>query len=763
MSKATRRRGAKPRSRKKPARDAAAGRRRAPAAPAEHGRREPPGDAPRISASGRAAELGGPQRALRLVLTALVLLGVVASQTGAAHLWGISHWAYVPLPWQILLPLLAVVCIWTPIGERVGRVLRAPIAGALFRRRWVAYGVLPLVGVALLWISRSRLHCYGDGWLLGELVARGAPFHGFDFVDYHLHARLLGWLGLSGEAQAFQLFAVMSTIAGGFYIAGSAWASRALTDDSGGRVLLFALLLFFAPVEMFMGYAECYSYLALFMMLFVVTLAAHYAGRVSATWPALAFGGGVTFHLDALFLAPLLVPILFWPPEHAAPDLRRRLAQVLLPILALFALAVAFLLLDGYTRALIELDFFKMRAGQRLLERWSGAHGLLDWRHWRDVLNLLLLFAPVAVAMLACGLPWRAIARRRRAVPRRIWIFAGGALWLTLLIALIHMKLGIARDWDLFAAPAVVYVLAGVLVWMQRSGGRIPARVVGMATVTSIVLTVPWFWINADAERALTRFEEAIADQPRFARAYAHEEIGKYFRKQAEAASDAQRKTELIERALAEYRHTVEIFPSNPRFHGVLGALLFNSGDHAAAFDVFQRVYEVDSTYALGLEMLALLHAEREQWRPALRYSRKLAGDPREKARSAAVHGLVAEQLGLHREAIDAYTRALTKDQNRPDLLERLAGLGMRTGDHALAERAFRAALRLQPTDSARVGLAAAIWSDLRERPEQWRTPEGRQRLQEALGAIEAVETAGRANQNVRQWGEEIREALEGG
>lgn len=695
--------------------------------------------------------------ALRLVLTGLLLLAALAGFVGRPHLWGINHFAYLPLLLRILLPLLGLACIWTAAGRWFGQLLRERVATLLFERRWVAYGVLPLLGIGALWLLRSRLHCYGDGWLLGELVARGAPFHGFDFVDYHLHARLFGLLGLSSESGAFGLFTVMSTIAGGFYLAGAAWASRSLSADPGGRILLYALLLLFAPIQMFMGYVECYSLLAVFMLLFVAALAAHYRGRLTATWPALAFGGGLAFHLDALFLAPLLVPLVLWPPENSRGGLGRRFGRVLIPILAVFAVAVLLLVLEGYNRTLFELDFFKMRAGQRLLVRLTGEHGLLGWRHWRDVLNLLLLLAPVPLAMILAGLRRAGAAR----CPREIWVFAGGCLWLTLLLATIHMKLGVARDWDLFAAPAVIYVLTGYLTWLHLAGGRFPRQMIGMLVATAAILTLPWFWVNAGAERSLRRFEDAIGDQPDFARAYAHEEIGKHFRKQAEAETDEERKAELVDRALEEYCRTVEIFPSNPRFHGVRGALEFNSGDHAAAFESFRRVYEVDSTYPLGLEMLALLHAEREEWEEALPYSRKLAGNSREKPRSAAVHGLVAEQLGLDREAIDAYTRTLAKDQSRSDLLERIGGLGMRAGDHALAERAFRGVVRGQPTESARVGLVAAIWSALRGSPEQWQTADGRGRLEEAARIVEELIAEGRANRNIRQWGEEIQAALD--
>jgi tetratricopeptide (TPR) repeat protein len=238
---------------------------------------------------------------------------------------------------------------------------------------------------------------------------------------------------------------------------------------------------------------------------------------------------------------------------------------------------------------------------------------------------------------------------------------------------------------------------------------------------------------------------------PKFSRAYAHEEIGKYFRKK-----------DMTPEALEEYRICVETFPGNPRFHGVLGALEYNSGDHEAAFETFRRAYGVDSTYALALEMLAQLYGEKRDFESALIYSRKLAGQPREKARAAIVHAAVAEKLGLTREAIDAYTRAMTKDRTRVDLLERIGALLFVTEDYREAERAFRGALSKKPTTSAQIGLVAALWEPLRRDPARRGTPQAQARLKEALGLIDDLLAQGETGRDLSRWREDIRAALAG-
>lgn len=697
-----------------------------------------------------------PPQGVRLALSGLVVLQALAGAIGGPHLWGLHALAFLPVLLRIVWPLLALFVIWSPIAGRAGALIVRGL-DAMLARRWAAYGIVPVAGMGIFWLLRCGNHFLGDGWLLGELVGRKLTFHGFDFNDYHLHARMFMWLGLDSEAQAFRLFEVMSVIAGGFYLAAAGWSARAVGSNAGERALIYGLLIFFTPLQIFMGYAETYSFLAVFMLLFLAALAAYYRGRLSIFWAALAFGGGLAFHLDALFLAPLLLAPLFWPAEGDRTPLARRISSIAFPVVALFAIAVLAMLLDGYNRQWFELDFVKTRTGQRLLVPLGGEHGLFSWRHWRDVLNLVLLLAPVPLALLALAVPR---LRRLRAWPREVVIFIGGALWITVILALIHMKLGIARDWDLFAAQAAIYVFAAFLVWSRMQTGveatsqpsgasRTNVAFVGRVILAAAFLALPYFLVNSSDARSLARFRAAIDDQPDFARAYGHEEIGKYFRKQDQT-----------QEALAEYQTCIDIFPSNPRFHAVLAALQYNSGDHDAALGTFQRVYEVDSTYALGLEMLAVIYSEKENWERALFFSRKLAGDPREKARSAAIHGLAAEKLGLRGEAIDAYVRCATKDNTRLDLLERAGALALLEGDQRLAQALFRTVVEKHPTDTSRIGLIAALWQPLRQRPDSWRVADTRAQIQEALALAEDVLSRSPTNIDLIRWRYELRAAL---
>lgn len=640
---------------------------------------------------------------LRIFLSLLLLLQALASFFPGPLFWGVNHLAYAPALLRILWPLFGLLLIWTSAGVAFGRWLTDRVAPFLLGHRLAAYVAAPIAGALLFWFLRCKTYFLGDGWLLGEMVTIGIRFSGFNFIHYHLVAKLFSTLTSPVEADAFRLFAGTSIVAGVLYLIAAAWSARGLSKDNGERILLYLLLVFFAPVEMFMGYVECYSILMVFMLLFASTIALHYIRRLPIWVPAAAFGLGLIFHLDALFMAPLLVALVLWPAVHSPRSVWKRLGLVLLPIIAAVALAIGFYLLEGYNHSNFETDFVKSRQTQRLLVTLLGSHGFLSWGHWKDILNLLLLVAPVPLSMLLATVSRRkAVVAESKAtssadltrkseltvstgltrgsgvttstgqsVPsgyRALITLLVGSLWLTALMSLVNMKLGIARDWDLFAAQTPIFVLASYVALSRMTRGRPSFRLVGIVVIAAIFLSLPWFLLNASETRSVQRFKDMIADQPAFSQAYAHEELGKYYRKRG-----------MVQPALEEYKTAARLFPDNARFYGVLGGVQYNYGLRDDAVQSFRRALQADSTYATALRTMAHIFFERSETEEALTYSRTLARGERERADDAALHGAIAEKLGLNDEAVKAYEKAITKDPQLTELRERLDVLKEKT------------------------------------------------------------------------------------
>ena len=703
----------------------------------------------------------GGSIALRMALTLLILLQGVAGFLPGPELWGLNHLAYVSVTWRLIWPALGLTLIWLPIGGRVSRWLVAGFGG-LLERRWLAYGLLPLAGLVFLWLARGRTHFLGDGYLLADLIGEGDAFHGFDFLAYHLHFKLYGWLGLEGTDAAQQLFAYLSVVTGAGYVAAAAWSARCLASERSDRAVVFGLLTCSATVLMFMGYVECYAALTVCLLLFFTSLVRHWRGEVSLWVPSATLAAGLVFHLNAMLVAPLLAVPLFRPPPGAAASAFKRLIAVLAPILCALVLVAGIYLLSGYDRAQLTSDFVTPRQTENLLTPWQGERGLLNWHHWKNLLNLLLLLAPVPLAALLVPrgdnrMPPRGgnleIAGVAAATHER-HLLLGGVIWIVLLMALLHLKLGMVRDWDLFAPFTSLLILAAASVMgdhrFSPGTGRSRSRPAGWMVATAFCLALPWFWVNAGTDRSVARFREVTTDLPAYPRALAHENLGTHFRRLGDHGQ-----------AEREYAACTRILPDNPRFHLLRGQAQLGAGNPGAAIVSFTSALAADSTYASARMLLVRAYLASQNHTQALHHARLLAGLPAEDAEAAALHGAVAERLELWDEAVAAYTRAIRKDPDRADLMERIGGLELQRGHFDNAAYSFRKALERDPAlPSARLGLAEALWLPHARKSDPASDPAARAELQEALSILDSLITAGQADEAVQQMRLRVSEDL---
>ncbi len=678
-------------------------------------------------------------------------------------LWGVNQLAYAPRWVGLLLPAFGIVTLWFPVSAplalTLGRLMVKHGAGVSLDRRLTAYVLAPAVGAVIFWIARCKVYFLGDGWLHGEMVSRGLRFHGFDFLTYNLVSRLFATLRQPAEADAFRMFAYVSVVSGALYLAAAAWSVRRLSNDRALRILLYGLLIFLGSTQVFMGYVECYSILTVFMLLFVALLVGHYRNGLPIWAPGVAFGLGLMFHLDALFLAPLLVLPLAWPVRQSRVTFIRRAVFLLGPIAAALGLAAAVLALQGYSRTTFHSDFVLWRPGSAFLVPLGGRDGLLSWRHWKDVLNLLLVLAPVPLVMVVLAAVTTR-AGRRLAGPgnageqdRRLFMLLLVAnLWLLILISTLHMKQGMARDWDLFAAHAVLLVLTAWFAWSKLVSGRLREELIGAAVITAILLSVPWFWLNAGEARSVRWFEEITVGFPSYEKAYAYEELGKYYRNAGKPAE-----------ALREYQRSFETFPGHGRFGAALGTFQYSEGMKEEALGTFQQVLSVDSTQRVALELSARICYERGDYDEMLLFARKLAGVGREGPRAAAIHGAAAETLGLFDEALASYERALTGYPANVELLCRIGRVHLEKGDFARAEQVFESALRLQPSSvPARIGLANAVWQQIARNRAAWAQPAAQERINLVYRTLTRLLSEGNADEKTVALRDEVRKALTG-
>ena len=720
------------------------------------------GARPGAAAPDSAASLGHDESSalllLRFLFSVLLVLQAVASFLPGPAFWSLNFLAYAPRWVGIAWPAAGILILWlpakTPACRGLGRFIVKQGSGLVLNRRLTAYVLAPVAGAVIFWLVRCKVYFLGDGWLQGEMISRGLRFHGFDFLTYNFVARLFATLPRPVEADALRMFAYVSVVSGALYLAAAAWTARNLSRDRALRVLLYGLLVFLGSTQVFMGYAECYPVLTVFMLLFVALLIGHYRNGLPLWAPGAAYGLGLMFHLDALFVAPLLILPLAWPARGSRVSLLRRLLLLAGPIAAALLLAVGILVLQGYNRQVFHSDFVLWRPGSHFLVPIGGPDGLMSWRHWKDVLNLLLLLAPVSAAMLVSATvpllrrKWLAGDPDRRVLK----LLLAANLWLLVVMSTLHMKQGMARDWDLFAAHAALIVLTAWVAWSRFVSGRLREELVGAVVLTAFLLSVPWFWLNSGEARSVRWFEDITPGFPAYEKAYAYEELGKYYRDSGKSAE-----------ALREYQRSFATFPGHGRFGAALGTFQYMEGMKDDALRTFKQVLAVDSTQRAALELTARIYAERGEEEAALGYARRLERAGPESPRAAAVHGAAADTAGLFDEALASYERALAGYPSSVELMCRIGRVQLKRGDFAGAEQAFQSALRIQPSSvPARLGLATALWEPIARNWASLDEPATRERITRVYRTLTQLMTEGRADAKTLAWREEVLKALRG-
>lgn len=635
-------------------------------------------------------------------------------------LWGLNHLAYLPLPLAAvaLWPIFILLLIWTPLAGHLGNWLVRRVEPLILGNKLLTYLVFPLLGMGLAWICRTHTPLLGDGMLVSAMISQGSLFHGFDWTAYHGHASLAVWFGLSDLLPVFKLLTVSSIITGGAYLMAVFWATRRLHRQPGDAVLLCGLLIPAAPLLLFFGYAECYAQMAVCLLVCGTYLLLYLEGRAPLNRGTIWFGFALFWHLNALLMAPLILAVALWPAP-AQESLGRRCWAFLWPPMVAIFVALGLQFNAGQDATTLIDDFLGSHQGWHFFNRVTGPRGLTDPRLGKDLLNLLLLLVPVSAALL--------LALRPCQLPKPARQLMIAPFWVLLVAILLHLKLGVVRDWDLLAGSTILISLVAFTSWQQcpaRNG--LTAALAGSVFVAGLGLTAPWIALNAVESATLDRLPSVTADLPPYPLALAWEDLGRWHREHDD-----------LNQTLQAYRQACRACPQHPRYHLLCGQLEHLRGQNAQAIPSLRRALELEPDLLMARKTLLQCLMDCERYQEALPQARRLAGTEVDDAGVAATHGMLAESADLTEEAVKAYVRAIQFDGSRLDLMTRVGALELASGRLDRSEYAFRKVLdHDQGSALARLGLAQTLWEQ-----SQVEAGDQRQRYREILTLLKGLDS----------------------
>jgi len=586
-----------------------------------------------------------------LGLILLGLLPVVGRFASPTLAWGFHLTGYLP-PGAWIVSIAGWGLLFVPPWRRlVEQLLYDRLGGALFgpsaKRAWLpALGIAVVTG-ATFWLLSTPTHLLGDGVLVGEMVGYGAKFRATDGMDYLLHrlAREAIWPGNDIEA-AYRLYAWGSHLAGLLGVLAAIFLLRRCRLPVPTRVLLLLLWLLSASMLLYCGYVESYGFLSVALLGFVWSGAMAQRGEVPPWVPGVCFGLALFLHSTAL----LALPALIWLAVRPGPAKTARgcwalgllLPATLLPLAAVLAHAAL-----GFDAAWLQREFLDNSNQHSLLVALSGDHSLLSAVHWKDVANWILLVVPVPAWLILS----RSGTLRRHAREPELAFLLVQAACLGIALILVDRKLGSARDWDFFAPHVAGLGWIAVRLWepertaRSRTGPWPDLRFA--APWVALLIAWPWFAVNASRATALQRFTEIRADFAPYQRAYATQDLAKYYRDGGDP-----------ERSVLLYEESVRIFPHNARFRALLGTNYITLGRIDEAQRQFDEALKIDPGYWVVFDMRAKLALQRQDYATALDLYRRQTLRERYKPEVWAGLGYAAFQMRNLEEARGAFLRA---------------------------------------------------------------------------------------------------------
>ncbi len=452
----------------------------------------------RVSQTGQTESVGYSREYIALAAAALLwLFRFLPFLLPHARLWGFNHLIFLSPVFTIIYAIIGSVCLLAllpPVSRRLESKLASwgeAFFGKSMYLRWV---IVSVVFLLIFWFLRMPTNLLGDGYTVINNIAGKAPVI-FKWSEtgavraIYAVSKLIPIEGLARGEYAFALVSVLSGMITVFFFFGIAYQ---LSRDSLTRLFFLCLLVLSGWSLLFFGYAENYPILWPFITGYVFFALRYLQGRGRLIVPLIFLVVALILHLQTVFvLASTVVVILgrgrgrrFYD-DHSA---------VTWSVVAAITVVAAAAFIWEYNHSLpFRIHFLPAFIGRTATPNaavFSPAHLL-------DMLNELLLVAPLLPVLIIFG--WKG---RRTLTDNPTGVFltalAGGGL---VLLFMLDPRLGMGRDWDLFALSGLGVML--VAMWAITGAAPAGRRMYPALAVLAAVLVFPYFATNLSTKPSI--------------------------------------------------------------------------------------------------------------------------------------------------------------------------------------------------------------------------------------------------------------------
>ncbi|MCP4567808.1 MAG: tetratricopeptide repeat protein [FCB group bacterium] len=600
-------------------------------------------------------------KATLLLTSALGLFYMILGFLPGNQWWGFNHLLFLPLYLRLII-IAVIIAVFIP---SVHGNLSSTAEFVTRTRKPLFYLLLPIL---LFFLLRVSVHSLGDGYQRSFEIEQGAWYFSIEALDFFIHALVYHLINYFVAIPATTAMAAVSMIAG---IAFVYILFRMAPFEKATRLLFILSVLGLGGSQFFFGYAESYTLLYLFAVWYL--LLAFREGDATAGFAAITavyLLAGLAHQLGLI----LLPSYLYLAHIRYAGHPRR------LMIFPFVLIAAALPILLPMT---IDRIFDAGMIGSLsdyLLPLTDETYGLLSMVHIFDIVNQLLLTAPLLI-MLLPFIP-QFISNKKRLAPALALIIPA-----LLFLLCVDPKLSMARDWDLFALPVTLITIPFIysLLDSRQAETSFNKSYLTGSVLTALIILFSWVALNSSQAAHLQRAEQII-DHSVKGQPYGYELLAFYY----STNDDIESELRILQKIEPGWR--------SARIYGKIAQANYVLGRNEQAYQMAQLGVTLDNPTLLNILIAGVTAADREEYDRAVFYLRIATDmDPTDIDNFCKLGDVLC-----HADSVDAalrvYFKAMDIDRDYPRPYFCLANAFRLQGDYQKAVEWMDAGMRRFPS-----------------------------------------------------------------
>lgn len=439
------------------------------------------------------------ERLSTIIAVFIWLIFAVAGFFSIELLWGFNLVQFFSVPVLMTLLVITFIFLFPAVNLRVMGFFDHVSVG--FGKTKYAHIIIPtftaLILIPIFYKFRSALTLLGDGNLRVNQISKGENYLPTELIDFFLHSELYQTFFKPYDLTPNDTYQLFSVCCGLLFIVGAYRLAAYLAPNQS--LLTFLLFLSTGLTTLFFGYIESYSLIAALLPFIILTALKLIKGETTVTivisWYLLA---GLVHSSAIIILSGLIVFSVFGSaePDHQR---NRKIDRILL-VLAF----VSIILL--YTARFF--DLFNISYYLLPLAGSPGFQvGIFTPHHYVNIFNWMLLSGLpflFLIGLIISNLKSRSLeyGNQERLA---FWIAVPSLIFIFFFIP----RLSGPRDWDLFALPTFLLVIAAVIFYHGQTKRRLPAAIIAVILI-SIINTTAFALVNSSVEMSADRFATII-------------------------------------------------------------------------------------------------------------------------------------------------------------------------------------------------------------------------------------------------------------